>query len=81
MEEKGKQTIRMEMNAALKEEFDIFHNKIAENAKSRNVNVFALSKMVATQISLAQQIVREERALSGESSYSLSPHGLNILQD
>lgn len=61
------------INEALKEEF----YKIHERVITTRLNIFEiddLCDLVKTQIALAQQIVREERALSGESGYKLPPH-------
>ncbi len=77
MEEKKNKSIRIEMNEALKKEFDMFHERIMKIANSAEVDCSVLGGMVKLQLSLVQQIVREERALSGESPYLLPPHVLD----
>ncbi len=71
--------VREEINKDLKKEFDLLHilitKKMEEAEKARNVaDKDYLCSLIGTQLSLAAQIVRESRALSGEGSYAFPPH-------
>lgn len=76
MNEKENKEIRREINKALKEEFDELHKKIIDSITKINGDSDALCKMIRAQLEITQQIIREERALSGESGYLLPPHNL-----
>ncbi|WP_313525398.1 hypothetical protein [Anaerotignum sp.] len=75
MEEKKSAALRQEVNQKLKEEFDAIHEKIMKGIDRGNaLNPDAYGKLVEIQISLASQIVREERSLKGEGAYALPPY-------
>lgn len=75
MEEKKSDALRQEVNQKLKEEFDIIHEKIMKGLERGNgLNPGEYGELVKIQISLASQIVREERSLKGEGAYLLPPY-------
>lgn len=61
------------INEALKEEFYGIHSRMME-LLPREYNAETIHSLIKSQISLAQQIIREERALSGENGYALPPY-------
>lgn len=73
--EEGRAT-REGINEALKEEFYGIHSRMMD-LLPREHNAEAIHSLIKSQISLAQQIVREERALSGENGYAFPPHAFD----
>lgn len=74
--------VREEINKDLKNEFDLLHilitKKMEAAEKTGNVaDKDYLCSLIGTQLSLAAQIVRESRALSGEGSYAFPPHAFD----
>ena len=69
-----KNDVRKDINQKLKDEFDALHKIVIQKGINSSEEVCMIVK---TQIELARQIVREERALSGEAPYLLPPHALD----
>lgn len=60
--------LRKSINEKLEQEFDALHSRIMKDLESNN-DIPNIREMIRAELDLAQQIVREERALSGESPY------------
>ena len=70
--EKDTSAAREDVNKKLKEEFDALHEEIMHFKEKGNMHTCA--ELIKVQLSLAAQIVREERALSGEGVYAFPPY-------
>lgn len=68
--------VREEINKDLKKEFDLLHALVTKELEAAT-DKDCLCSLISTQLSLAAQIVRESRALSGESSYAFPPHAFD----
>ncbi len=75
MEERKSIAVRSELNKSLKEEFDLIHTTIMMNLnQGKGIEVSSCVDLLKIQISLADQIVREERSLKGEVGYAFPPY-------
>lgn len=63
--------IREKLRDSLFEEFMALHERTLEIIQDKQMNGENMQRLIASQISLSQQIVRETRALNGESTYLL----------
>lgn len=63
--------IREKLRDSLFEEFMALHERTLEIIQDKQINGENMQHLIASQISLSQQIVRETRALNGESIYLL----------
>ena len=68
-EVRSEKDIRQKIENELLEEFSTLHERILKSIKDDSSRDEDLRHLITTQMSLAAQIVREERALNGESSY------------
>ena len=75
--DKEKQTsaIRTDVNKKLKEEFDMLHEEIVRMLKNKNNGQMNIcGELIKVQLSLAAQIIREERDLNGKGAYAFPPY-------
>ncbi len=70
--------LRVELNQKLKKEFDALHERFMVKAKPDSIATSTeLTEIARCQLEMVRQIVREERALRGESPYMLPPHAFD----
>ena len=59
----------------LKEEFDMLHEEIVRMLKNKNNGQMNIcGELIKVQLSLAAQIIREERDLNGKGAYAFPPY-------
>ncbi len=64
--------IREDVNKKLKEEFDSLHEEIMSCTEKSNAHIRV--ELIKVQLSLAAQIIREERDLHGNGAYAFPPY-------